>query len=96
MRPPISIGLPGAPVARLSTVVSVDTTLPEVKSFLAERGVSGAWQKLTYLETYGAVRRIGQALLDRGLGPQRPVAILSDNGIDHALLALGKLLASLA
>jgi feruloyl-CoA synthase len=59
--------------------------------FLAERGVSGAWQKLTYLETYGAVRRIGQALLDRGLGPERPVAILSDNGIDHALLALGAL-----
>jgi feruloyl-CoA synthase len=57
--------------------------------FLAERGVSGSWQKLTYLETYGAVRRIGQALLDRGLGPQRPVAILSDNGIDHALLSLG-------
>ena len=59
--------------------------------FLAERGVSGAWQKLTYLEAYGAVRRIGQALLDRGLGPERPVAILSDNGIDHALLALGAL-----
>ena len=57
--------------------------------FLAERGVSGSWQKLTYLETYGAVRRIGQALLDRGLGPQRPVGILSDNGIDHALLSLG-------
>jgi feruloyl-CoA synthase len=35
------------------------------------------------------VRRIAQALLDRGLGPERPVAILSDNGIDHALLALG-------
>jgi feruloyl-CoA synthase len=35
------------------------------------------------------VRRIAQALLDRGLGPERPVAILSDNGVDHALLALG-------
>jgi len=57
--------------------------------FLAERSPSGSWRKLTYRETYGAVRRIGQALLDRGLGPERPVAILSDNGIDHALLALG-------
>ena len=57
--------------------------------FLAERNASGAWRKVTYREAYGAVRRIGQALLDRGLGAERPVAILSDNGVDHALLALG-------
>jgi feruloyl-CoA synthase len=56
--------------------------------FLAEWKSEG-WRKLTYRETYGAVRRIGQALLDRGLGPERPAAILSDNGIDHALLSLG-------
>ncbi len=56
--------------------------------FLAERKGDG-WRKLTYRETYGAVRRIGQALLERGLGPEKPVAILSDNGIDHALLTLG-------
>ena len=58
------------------------------RTFLAER-VGERWKKLTYRETYGAVRRIAQALLDRGLGPDRPVAILSDNGLDHALLALG-------
>src|SRR5687767_3594308 len=56
--------------------------------FLAERKGDG-WRKMSYRETYGAVRRIAQALLDRGLGPQKPVAILSDNDIDHALLALG-------
>jgi feruloyl-CoA synthase len=56
--------------------------------FLAERKGDG-WRSLTYRETYGAARRIGQALLERGLGPDRPVAILSDNGIDHALLTLG-------
>jgi feruloyl-CoA synthase len=56
--------------------------------FLAERQ-GDSWRKTTYRETYGAVRRIGQALLDRGLNAERPVAILSDNGIDHALLALG-------
>jgi len=56
--------------------------------FLAERK-GDDWRKLTYRETYGAARRIGQALLDRNLGPGRPVAILSDNGIDHALLSLG-------
>jgi feruloyl-CoA synthase len=56
--------------------------------FLAERKGEG-WRKMSYRETYGAVRRIAQALLDRGLGPERPVAILSDNSVDHALLALG-------
>ena len=58
------------------------------RTFLAERS-GDRWKKLTYRETYGAVRRIGQALLDRNLNAERPVAILSDNGIDHALLALG-------
>src|SRR5689334_15508609 len=56
--------------------------------FLAERSAQG-WRKISYREAYGAARRIGQALLDRGLGAERPVAILSDNGVDHALLALG-------
>src|SRR5438874_889284 len=37
----------------------------------------------------GAVRRIAQGLLDLKLGPERPVAILSDNSVDHALLSLG-------
>ena len=57
--------------------------------FLAERGKGDAWRKLTYRETFGAVRRIAQALLDRNLNAERPVAILSDNSIDHALLTLG-------
>ena len=35
-----------------------------------------------------AARRIGQALLDRGLCRNRPVLILSGNGIEHALLSL--------
>jgi feruloyl-CoA synthase len=56
--------------------------------FLAERKGDG-WRKVSYRETYGAVRRIGQALLERGLDRERPVALLSDNGIDHALLSLG-------
>jgi feruloyl-CoA synthase len=56
--------------------------------FLAERASSG-WRTLKYREAYGAVRRIGQHLLDKKLSQDRPVAILSDNSIDHALLSLG-------
>ena len=56
--------------------------------FLAER-VGEAWRKVTYAGALDAVRSIGEALLARGLSADRPVAILSDNSVDHALLALG-------
>jgi feruloyl-CoA synthase len=85
LRSPQKLG----PYARCVTewLVHWSDKAPE-RTFLAERS-GERWKKLTYRETYGAVRRIAQALLDRNLGPEKPVAILSDNGIDHALLALG-------
>jgi len=58
--------------------------------FLAERATTG-WRRITYAETLATARRIGSALLKKGLSPERPVVILSDNGIDHALLMLGAL-----
>ena len=58
--------------------------------FLAERAASG-WRRITYAETLAAARRIGGALLRKNLSPRRPLAILSDNAIDHALLTLGAL-----
>ena len=39
-------------------------------------------------KTLARVRSIAQALLDRGLSAERPLAILSGNSIEHALLAL--------
>ena len=78
-----------APYARCVTEWLVQWSDQEpTRIFLAERKGEG-WRKLSYRETYGAVRRIAQALLEQGLNAERPVAILSDNGIDHALLALG-------
>ena len=56
--------------------------------FIAQRDDSGNWRSLTYAETYGRVRSLGQSMLDRGLTSERPVAILSDNDIEHALLAM--------
>src|SRR5438067_8639219 len=78
-----------APYARCVTewLVQWSDKAP-TRTFLAERKGEG-WRKLSYRETYGAVRRIAQALLDQGVSAERPVAILSDNSIDHALLALG-------
>lgn len=56
--------------------------------FLAERAGPG-WRSVTYAQALDAARSIGTALRARGLSAERPVVILSDNSVDHALLALG-------
>ena len=58
------------------------------RTFIAQRDADGDWRTLSYAQTLKQVRAIGQALIDRGLSPQRPVAILSGNDLEHALLAL--------
>jgi feruloyl-CoA synthase len=57
--------------------------------FLAERDAQGGWRELTYGAALAQVRGLGQAFVRRRLSVERPVAVLSDNGIDHALVALG-------
>ena len=78
-----------APYARAvgDWLVHWSTHTPD-RVFLAERH-DDDWRRLTYRDALAQVRRIGQALLDRGLDEKRPVAILSENSIEHALLALG-------
>jgi feruloyl-CoA synthase len=56
--------------------------------FLARRGKDGAWVKLTYADTLERVRSLAQALLARRLSDNRTILILSENGLEHALLAL--------
>ncbi|HRF08374.1 MAG TPA: feruloyl-CoA synthase [Xanthobacteraceae bacterium] len=55
--------------------------------FLAEREGEG-WRKVTYEDTRTRVDGIASALLERGLSAERPVVILSGNGVDHGLLTL--------
>ena len=57
--------------------------------FLAERDGAGGWRTLDYRAAAAKSAAIGQALIERGHGPDRPVAILSDNSIDFGLLQLG-------
>lgn len=58
-------------------------------------GAAGGWRTLTYAEARRRVRSVAQALLDRGLSSERPVMILSGNGIDHGVLALGAMYAGI-
>ena len=62
-------------------------TAPE-RIFLAQRDGQGNWRKLTYAQVLSDVRRIGAALLRRGLSPDKPIVVLSGNDIEHALLGL--------
>ncbi|MDP3512059.1 MAG: feruloyl-CoA synthase [Sulfuritalea sp.] len=55
---------------------------------IAERGADGEWVKVTYGEALARVYRIAAWLLGQQLSPERPVLVLSDNGIEHALLML--------
>jgi feruloyl-CoA synthase len=48
----------------------------------------GERRGITYAGAMSAVRCVGQALLDRGLSAERPLAILSGNDMEHLLLAL--------
>src|SRR5215470_2918392 len=63
------------------------------RPFLAERDRDGGWRRISYAETLGAARALGQALLGLGASPERPVVLLSDNSVDHALVQLGAMLA---
>ncbi|WP_306394143.1 feruloyl-CoA synthase [Telluria beijingensis] len=58
------------------------------RTFIARREEGGAWRRISYAQALHAARAIGQALLARGLGPDRPVMILSGNDLEHALLGL--------
>jgi feruloyl-CoA synthase len=59
-------------------------------------GSSGDWKHISFAQALDAARRIGQGFLDRGLSAERPVLILSENDLEHALLALGCLYAGIA
>ncbi|MFM2121129.1 MAG: hypothetical protein RL722_2597, partial [Pseudomonadota bacterium] len=64
--------------------------------FLAERSASVpaqadgslGWRRLSYGQVREAIGRIAQALLDLDVPAHKPVVVLSDNSVDHALLAL--------
>jgi feruloyl-CoA synthase len=61
--------------------------------FLAERDERGDWRRVTYGDALSRVRSLAQAIIDRKLSADRPVVILSGNGIEHALLALASMYA---
>jgi feruloyl-CoA synthase len=74
--------------ARLSDPLEHWAKAAPDRVFLAQRDTDGNWRKLDYAQVLDRVKRIGAALLRRGLSADRPIAIISGNDIEHALLAL--------
>ncbi|MVM40031.1 AMP-binding protein [Spirosoma sp. HMF3257] len=58
------------------------------RTFLARRNEAGEWIRYSYGQTLQAVRAIAQYLLNQNLGPDDTLVILSENSLEHALLAL--------
>lgn len=84
----------GAYARRLSDFLVHWAEAAPDRTFMARRvpladGSTGDWLHISYAQALDSARRIGQALLDRKLSPERPVAILSENTLEHALMALG-------
>jgi len=57
--------------------------------FLGERSGDAPWTTVTYGEALRQVRSIASWMLAQRLSAEHPLAVLSDNSMDHALLALG-------
>ncbi|KAB2845882.1 MAG: AMP-binding protein, partial [Hyphomicrobiaceae bacterium] len=65
------------------------------RDFLAERDASGKWCRITFAGARKLARNIAAALIARGLSSERPVAILSGNGLEHGLIGLGAMYAGI-
>ena len=64
---------------------------------LADRqGGAGDWRRLSYGAFADQTARVAQALLDAGLGPDRPLMLISDNRIEAAVLTFAAYRAGVA
>jgi len=64
------------------------------RNFIGQRqmlpdGKTGDWKYITYGEANARANAVAQALLNRGLGPDAPLMVLSGNSISHAVMMLG-------
>jgi len=57
-------------------------------TWIARRHQGGDWRRISYGTARKQIRAIGASLLAMGLGPDRPLLILSENSLEHALLGM--------
>lgn len=83
--------LPGYP-DRLSDRILYWAQAAPDRVWMAERsdapGAEGGWRRCSYGALAEHLSSVGSALLQLGLSVERPLLILSGNGLDHAIAAL--------
>ena len=89
LRSPVPLG---TYPATLGEVLTRQATTNGDRIFLAERQGDG-WQTLTFSQSRTRAVAVAQHLLAAGLGPDRPLMILSGNSTGHALMTLGAIMA---
>ena len=59
------------------------------RTLAAQRDELDRWVPLSYGEARARAEALAQSFLDLGLGPERPVLVLSGNSVEHLLVTLG-------
>jgi feruloyl-CoA synthase len=65
------------------------------RTLIAKRDRAGRWRHISFRQMLERARSVGQALIERGLSAERPLAILSENDLEHLTLALGAMWAGI-
>ena len=81
---------PGEPAPSMAHLFRAGAEAHPDRVLAAQRPLGGdGWETLTWGEARRRADAIAQALLEHGLGPERPLLILSGNSIEHLLMLLG-------
>lgn len=80
---------PGPMHRSIAHLLEERAALHPARNLLAQRTPQGPWRFITYGEMNQRADAIAQALLDRGMGQDTPLLILSGNAIEHASMMLG-------
>jgi len=60
------------------------------RTLAAKREHGGDWRRISYAQALAQARSIAQALIDMRLSAEHPVVVLSDNDLEHLLIAWGR------
>ena len=79
----------GAYEDSIAAVVRARAASDPDRPLAAQRDEHDQWATLSYGEARAKADALAQAFLDLGLGPDRPLMILSGNSVEHLLVSLG-------
>lgn len=65
------------------------------ETFISQKNKDGIWQKISYSEMLEKVKNVAQFLLNQDFKKGETIVILSENSIEHAILALAALYAGI-